>query len=36
MASAQQTLADAFSGIDKIHQELRLLVDKVKKGEVRT
>ena len=35
MASAQQTLADASSGIDKMRQEIRSLADKVKKGKVR-
>jgi hypothetical protein len=36
IASARETLADASAGVDKLHGELKLLVDKVAKGEVRT
>ena len=36
IASARETLADASAGVDKLHGELKLFVDKVAKGEVRT
>ena len=36
IASARETLADALAWVDKLHGELKLLVDKVAKGEVRT
>ena len=36
IASARETLGDASAGVDKLHGELKWLVDKVAKGEVRT
>ena len=36
IASARESLADASVWVDKLHGELKLLVDKVAKGEVRT
>ena len=35
IASAREALADALAGIDKMRQELKSLVDKVAKSEVR-
>jgi hypothetical protein len=36
IASARETLADASAGVDKLHGELKSLVDKVAQCEVRT
>ena len=36
IASARETLADASAGVNKLHGELKLLVDKIAKVEVRT
>ena len=36
IAEARETLANASAGIDKIHQELKSLINKVAKSEVRT
>ena len=36
IASARETLADASAGVDKLHGELKSLVDKIAKVEVRT
>jgi hypothetical protein len=36
IASAREMLADASAGVNKLHGELKLLVEKVAKGEVRT
>ena len=36
IASARETFADASAGADKIRGELKSLVDKVTKGQVRT
>ena len=35
IASARETLADASTGVNKLHGELKSLVDKVAKGEAR-
>jgi uncharacterized coiled-coil protein SlyX len=35
IAEARETLASASAGVDKMHQELKSLVNKVAKSEVR-